>query len=76
MEAFRSILSILDLDKIATLDGDCGVDMIPISYLNKKYKGGLGILWIYAHADIHTLESSPSQNFHGMPIRILMGEGN
>ena len=74
MEAFRSILFILDLDKIATLGGDCGVDMIPISYLNKKYKCGLGIFWIDAHADIHTPESSPSQNFHGMPIRIMMGK--
>jgi arginase len=76
MEAFRSILSNLDLDKIATLGGDCGVDIIPVSYLNKKYKGSLGILWIDAHADIHTPESSPSKNFHGMPIRMLLGEGN
>ena len=74
IQAFRSILSNLDLDKIATLGGDCGVDMIPVSYLNKKYKGSLGILWIDAHADIHTPESSPSKNFHGMPIRMLLGE--
>lgn len=29
-----------------------------------------------AHADLNTPESSPSKAFHGMPLRILLGEGN
>ena len=32
----------------------------------------VGVLWIDAHADIHTPESSPSMNMHGMPLSFLM----
>lgn len=35
----------------------------------------LGVLWIDAHADINLPASSPSGNIHGMPIRVLIGEG-
>jgi arginase len=62
--------------KISTLGGDCGIEIIPISYLNKLYKNDLCVLWIDAHADLNTPESSPSKTFHGMPLRTLLGEGN
>jgi arginase len=32
------------------------------------------LIWIDAHMDAHTLETSPSGNFHGMPISVLLGE--
>src|ERR1700758_2869397 len=35
----------------------------------------LGLLWIDAHADINTPESSPSGNVHGMPLAAIMGLG-
>ena len=35
----------------------------------------LGVIWIDAHGDYNTLETSPSGNIHGMPVAILMGEG-
>lgn len=31
------------------------------------------VLWIDAHADINTPETSPSGNFHGMPLSFLTG---
>ena len=34
-----------------------------------------GLLWIDAHLDAHTLDTSPSKAFHGMPIASLLGEG-
>jgi arginase len=34
-----------------------------------------GLIWIDAHLDAHTLESSPSKAFHGMPIASLLGLG-
>lgn len=37
--------------------------------------GGLGLIWIDAHMDSHTLESSPSGRVHGMPVAALLGEG-
>ena len=32
------------------------------------------LIWIDAHMDAHTIETSPSGNFHGMPISMLLGE--
>ena len=36
----------------------------------------LGLLWIDAHLDSHTTQSSDSQNIHGMPVAALLGEGD
>jgi arginase len=36
----------------------------------------LGLLWIDAHADINTPETSPSGNVHGMPVAHLLGFGD
>ena len=33
----------------------------------------VGLIWIEAHTDINTPESSPSGNVHGMPLAALMG---
>jgi arginase len=38
---------------------------------NKK----IGLLWVDAHADMNTPESSPSGNVHGMPLACIIGHG-
>lgn len=35
-----------------------------------------GVIWIDAHLDAHTHESSDSQNIHGMPLASLLGYGD
>ncbi len=35
----------------------------------------VGVLWIDAHGDFNTPESSPSGNLHGMPLAALLGQG-
>ena len=35
----------------------------------------LGVLWVDAHGDINTPETSPSGNIHGMPLATLLGFG-
>ena len=35
----------------------------------------IGIVWIDAHADMNTPESSPSGNIHGMPLACCIGRG-
>ena len=35
----------------------------------------VGLLWVDAHGDINTPETSPSGNIHGMPVSALLGEG-
>ena len=33
----------------------------------------IGLIWIDAHSDINTPDSSPSGNVHGMPLGAIMG---
>jgi len=35
-----------------------------------------GIIWIDAHGDCNTVESSPSHRIHGMPLAVLQGFGH
>ncbi len=35
----------------------------------------VGVIWVDAHADFNTPETSPSGNIHGMPLAALMGLG-
>ncbi|MBX3084174.1 MAG: arginase family protein [Anaerolineae bacterium] len=64
-------------DRILTVGGDCGIEIAPISYLNSRYPADeFAVLWIDAHGDLNTPQSSPSRHFHGMPLRILLGEGD
>ncbi len=37
--------------------------------------GEIGLLWIDAHGDFNTPESSASQNVHGMALAVLQGRG-
>jgi arginase len=46
------------------------------SAANDSGTGRTGILWIDAHADFNTPETSPSGNVHGMPLAILTGRGH
>lgn len=39
-------------------------------------KQRLGVIWIDAHADIHSPYTSPSGNLHGMPIAASLNEDN
>ena len=39
-------------------------------------KSKLGVIWIDAHADMHTPYTTPSGNVHGMPLAITLGEDN
>ena len=41
----------------------------------KKKEKKIGLVWLDAHGDINTPESSPSGNVHGMPLAAAMGYG-
>ena len=41
----------------------------------RKEKRQIGYLWLDAHGDMNTPESSPSGNVHGMPLAAIMGYG-
>ncbi len=41
-----------------------------------KSHNKLGVIWIDAHADLHTPYTTPSGNMHGMPLAAAIGEDN
>ena len=60
------------------LGGDHSVAIGTVAGMSRHFgKNGktLGVLWIDAHADMNTPDSSPSGNIHGMPLACLIGLG-
>jgi len=56
-----------------TIGGDHSISLGSLSGSLKHHKDNLTTIWIDAHADINTEESSPSGNLHGMPLSYLTG---
>jgi len=46
-----------------------------VSHYFRKKKQRIGLIWIDAHPDINTPETSPSGNVHGMPLACCVGIG-
>src|ERR1044071_4289309 len=46
-----------------------------VSSFYRKRREKIGIIWLDAHADSNTPETSPSGNIHGMPLASLLGYG-
>lgn len=61
-------------DRIVTLGGDCLVDLAPMAYLNTRYGGELGMLWLDAHPDVLTPDESPHGHTH--VVSALLGRGD
>ena len=60
------------------LGGDHSVAVGSVSGVAKAYRERgekIGLIWLDAHADMNTPESSPSGNIHGMPLACLAGMG-
>ena len=63
-------------ERIFMIGGTCGSGLVPVAYLNQRYRGDLAVLWLDAHGDLNTPETSPSGHFHGMVLRTLLGDGD
>jgi arginase len=57
------------------IGGDHSLGLGSISGSSKYYEN-LAVVWIDAHGDINTHETSPSGNVHGMPLAAAMGIGH
>ncbi|KAJ8507497.1 hypothetical protein ONZ45_g10155 [Pleurotus djamor] len=55
-----------------TLGGDHSLAMGTISGTLTTYPDA-GIIWVDAHADINTIETTDTGNIHGMPLAFLLG---
>lgn len=61
------------------LGGDHAQAMGTISGLTRHFQpegGRVGVLWVDAHTDMNTPETTPSGNIHGMPLAALLGKGH
>ena len=56
------------------LGGDHSIALGSIRGATKHQK--LGLLWVDAHADFNTPDTTPSGNIHGMPLAALCGLGD
>src|SRR3990167_8852928 len=56
-------------------DHTCAIGTWSGASVAKKKQGPLGLIWIDAHMDSHTPQTSVSGNFHGMPLACLLGHG-
>ena len=60
------------------LGGDHSLAVGSVSGVSEFYRRQsqrIGVVWIDAHSDINTPETSPSGNVHGMPLAALLGMG-
>ena len=59
------------------LAGDHSTAVGTIAGIRRAYpKKRLGVIWVDAHADLHSPYTSPSGNMHGMPLAISLDEDN
>lgn len=59
------------------LSGDHSVSGGTIAGIKKaRPQSKLGVIWIDAHADLHTPYTTPSGNLHGMPLAVSLAEDN
>jgi arginase len=60
------------------LGGDHSIAVGSVSGVSGFYRRQnrkIGVIWIDAHSDINTPDTSPSGNVHGMPLAALLGLG-
>src|SRR5437667_12080075 len=61
-----------------SLGGDHSIAAGTQAGVSKFYRDrgqALGLIWVDAHADMNTPETSPSGNVHGMPFAATLGLG-
>ncbi|MBN8442009.1 MAG: ornithine--oxo-acid transaminase [Thauera sp.] len=67
------------LDKAAfplVIGGDHAIAVGTWRGLARRAGGAPGLIWIDAHLDGHTADTTYSGNIHGMPLAALLGEGD
>lgn len=62
-----------------TLGGDHSLAVGSVSGVARAFRDKgrkIGLIWVDAHADINTPETSPTGNVHGMPLAHILGMGH
>lgn len=72
--AFKAYESISNGNFPLILGGDHSLGLGSIAGISKHIKN-LGVIWIDAHGDMNTHETTLTGNIHGMPLAASMGKG-
>ncbi len=76
-KAAELVLKTLEAGKVPmVLGGDHSIAAGTVSGVAEFYRRQnqkIGLIWIDAHTDMNTPDSSPSGNVHGMPLAAIMG---
>lgn len=81
-QVYRDTVDVLDFvyknnDFPLLLSGDHSCSAGTISGIKKAFPNKrLGVIWIDAHADLHTPYTTPSGNVHGMPLSVALASDN
>ena len=60
------------------LGGDHSISIGSVAGVARHYRErgkDIGLIWLDAHADMNTPETTPSGNIHGMSLAVLLGNG-
>jgi arginase len=71
-------LSLADRKKPIVLGGDHSIAAGTVAGISRHFRESsqkIGLIWMDAHADMNTPQSSPSGNVHGMPLACCVGVG-
>ncbi|CAD5234284.1 unnamed protein product [Bursaphelenchus xylophilus] len=76
--AVSAVLRQDDQNELLVIGGDHSCAIGTWSGVAAAYRpyGDIGLIWVDAHMDAHTIESSPTKNIHGTPVAHLLGFGN
>jgi arginase len=78
--AKKQVLSTLEQDKFPLiLGGEHSIaigSIAGVSEYCRTHGQELVVIWLDAHSDFNTLETSYSGNIHGMPLAVLLGDGD
>lgn len=61
--------------RLAVIGGDHSCAIGTWNGVARNVAGPLGLIWIDAHMDAHTPDTTPSRYVHGMPVAVLLGHG-
>lgn len=58
------------------IGGDHSITIGTLAGMKKLHQGNTGLIWVDAHGDFNTHETTLSGNIHGMPFAVLTGRGD
>jgi arginase len=76
MDKVNNVLKEKDPSGIFTVGGGCDADTPCAAWLNRKYKGDMAVVYIDAHGDLNTPDTSESRLYYGMSLRALLSDGD